>query len=212
MPFHFKKASCVVVGTFNMYIIHPKWLVKHDIIEQGEVSIHFNLAQPGFRFVPTTHKVTWTVAPDRVVTESEDAAIDCGARVAAVLRKLPETPLFGIGNNVIYRADLSEMAVLASSIRDFLQTSSPDPEQTLAQRSFHVGVKGARGQVTNLQVSVKEDGIELLCNVHTEVRDREDANQAAVDAAERFFEDRVAVKPLIHRFFAAEIEHAPDNA
>jgi len=212
VAFQFKKASCVVAGTFNMYLIHPKWLAKHEIIEQGEVGIHFNLAQPGFRFVPTKHKVIWTVAPDRLVIESEDPATDCGATAAAVLRKLPETPLFGIGNNVVYRADISEMAALARPIRHFLETSSPAPDQTLAQRSFHVAVKQGEHQTTNLQVSVKEDGIELLCNVHTELRDREDANQAAVDAAGQFFRDRTAVKPLIQHFFAAEIEHAPDNA
>jgi len=212
VAFRFQKANCVVVGTFNMYIVHPKWLVKHEIIEQGEVAIQFNLAQPGFRFVPAKHNVAWTVAPERVVIESEAPEMDCGARVAAVLRKLPETPLFAIGNNVVYRAGLDEIALLSQPIRDFLQTSSPAPDQTFAQRSLHVAVKQGEHQITNLQVSVKEDGIELLCNVHTELRDRDDANQAAVDAAERFFRDRTAVKPLIQHFFAAEIEHAPDNA
>ena len=212
MAFQFKKASCVVAGTFNMYIIHPKWLVKHDIMEQGEVGIDFNLAQPGFRLVPARHKVTWTVAPDRIVIESENPAMDCGAMAAAVLRRLPETPLFGIGNNVVYQADLSEVAVLAQSVREFLETPSPTPDQTLAQRSFHVAVKQGEHRITNLQVSVKEDGIEMLCNVHTELRDRDDANQAAVEAAESFFQHREAVKPLAQHFFATIIKPAPDNA
>ena len=194
-----------------MYIVHPKWLARHEIIEKGAVGIQFNLAQPGFRFIPTKHKVIWNVTPDRVTVESEDPAMDCGAKIAAVLRKLPETPLFAIGNNVVYQADLSEADALAQPIRDFLQTVSPDPEQTLAQRSFHVALKQGEQHTANLQVSIKEDGIELLCNVHTELQEREDANQAAVEAAERFFQDRAAVKQLIQHFFSAEVEHAPNN-
>lgn len=50
MALKFEKASCVVVGTFNIYILRPQWLAKHEIIETGtEVGIETNLTQPGFR-------------------------------------------------------------------------------------------------------------------------------------------------------------------
>ena len=209
MAFRFQKASCVVVGTFNMYILHPQWLAKHEIIETGmEVGIETNLTQPGFRFRFPEDKAIWSVAPNRLAIESQDPKTDCGETAAKILRALPETPLFALGNNVHYQAELSERENLSSSIRDFPETEPPTKEQSVLQRTFHAGVKRSERVTVNLQIALKEDGIELACNVHNELGNSENANEVAVAAAERFFDDRAEVKALAQRFFGTSIDHA----
>src|SRR3972149_474279 len=190
-----------------MYIIHPKWLVKHNIIQdEVEVNIQFNLEQAGFRYHILKHKVTWNVAPDRIVVESEDPEMDCGEFISKVLDKLRETPLFAIGNNVTYEAEKDESTLLAQPIRDFISATSHIGLETLKQQSFHVALEPREHEIINLQISIKNDGIMLTCNVHTNLRDRLDACDAAVQAAKRFIEDRNSVKPLVHHYFGMMIE------
>jgi len=208
VAFRFQKASCVAVGTFNMYILHPQWLAKYEIIEPGtEVGIETNLTQPGFRFRLPDRKATWNVTPNRLVIESPDPGFGCGDTIARILKILPETPLFALGNNFHYQAELSERDNLSASIRDFPETDPLTEEQSVLQRTFHAGVRRSERETINLQVALKEEGIELACNVHHELSDRENASEAAVAAAERFFEDRAEVEALAQHFFGATIEH-----
>jgi hypothetical protein len=213
VAFRFQKASCVVVGTFNMYILHPQWLAKHEIIERGmEVAVETNLAQPGFRFQFPKFKAVWSVAPNRVVIETQDPHTDCGTFVAKVLVTLPHTPLFALGNNAVYRADLSELDALAPAMRDFPRPKSPNEGETVAQNTFHVAVKRAEHEVTNLQIALTEEWIELSCNVHTKLEEQADAAAAAMAAAKRFFEDRTYSKTLAQHLFGTSIDHGSNNA
>lgn len=213
MAFRFQKASCVVVGTFNMYILHPQWLTKHRIIEPGmDVEVETNLTQPGFRFRFPKYKAAWNVTPNRLVVESHDPATDCGGVVAKLLNVLPETPLFALGNNVHYQAELSERDNLSPPIRDFPDTKAPAKEQSVLQWTFHTAVKRSERATVNLQMALKEDGIELVCNVHNELGNVENANKVAVAAAERFLDDRAETKALAQHFFGTSIEHGPDNS
>lgn len=216
VAFKFQKASCVVVGTFNIYILHPQWLAKHGVIDiEGGAGVFMegNLSQPGFRFRLSKDRVTWNtwnIAPSQIAVETEDPTADCGCMIAAVLEALPETPLFGLGNNVVYRADLAERESLLGPIRDFPQVQSPNPGDKVVQRTFHVGIKHDEHRSTNLQIYFKEEDIELLCNAHTELRDR-DTRDVAIPAAKRFLEDRSVVKTLAQHFFGTGIEHGPNN-
>ena len=196
-----------------MYILHPHWLAQHEIIESGtEVGIDTNLTQPGFRFRFPKDKAIWSVAPNRLVIESQDPQTECGQMVAKILRVLPETPLFALGNNVHYQAELSELENLSDAIRDFPRAESPMHEQSIVQRTFHVEVKRTEHETVNLQISLKDDSIDLACNVHTELTNREKANEAAVAAAEQFFEDRAEAKSLAQHFYGTSINHGTDNA
>jgi len=213
VAFTFEKASCVVVGTFNMYILHPQWLERHKIIETGmEVGIETNLTQPGFRFRLPKDKAIWSVAPNRLAIESQDPKNDCGQTVAKILRALPETPLFALGNNFHYQAELSVRENLSPSIRDFPETAPPSKGQSVLQRAFHTDVKRSERIMVNLQIGLEEDDIELACNVHNELGNSENANEVAVAAAQRFFDDRAEVKALAQHFFGASINHGPDNS
>ncbi len=213
MAFRFEKASCVVVGTFNMYILHPQWLADHGIIEVGaDVGIETNLTQPGFRFRLPENTAAWKVTPERLVVESRKPEIDCGDTVARVLKALPETPLFALGSNVHYQADPSELENLSDAIRNFPRIPPPTPGQSVEQRTFHMGVKRDDRQSVNVQMSLKEDGIELVCNVHTELANREKANEAAIAAATQFLADRTESTALAQHFFGASTDHGPTDS
>jgi len=206
MAFRFEKSSCIVVGTFNMYILHPQWLAKHQIIERGiEVGVETNFSQPGFRFVFPRLDILWLIAPNRVVVESTNPTVDCGAFIAKMLKALPETPLQGLGNNVNYQTELNEIEKLSTAIREFPQVATPSAEDSIAQRTFHVGVKRGDKELTNLQLSFTEKNIELVCNVHVPLENRGDANDVAIAAASRFLDDRARAKSLAQHFFGTEV-------
>ena len=42
MAFRFKKAGCVVVGTFNMYIVQPPWLTKIGMFPPRDEGRHLD--------------------------------------------------------------------------------------------------------------------------------------------------------------------------
>lgn len=212
MAFHFEKASCVVVGTFNMYILHPQWLVRNKIIDDPiEVGFETNLARPGFRFRFENTKTIWDVTPDRLTIETQNPQFDCGKTIVNILGKLPHIPLFALGNNTHYQADLSEFAMLSQSIRDFPRIESPTLPNRVVQRTFHVGIKRTEQETVNLQIAIKENSIELACNVHVDLGGCEPPSDPAIAAAKRFFDDRVESKLLAQHFFGTAIDHAPNS-
>jgi hypothetical protein len=211
VAFQFEKASCVVVGTFNMYILHPQWLLKNNILENpADTGFEINLARPGFRF--RFESLTISVSPDRLAIETQDPAADCGKTIAAILEKLPHTPLFALGNNAQYRADTAEAAELSQPIRDWPRIESPMPASAVVQRTFHVGIKRAERENVNLQIAIKENSLELISNVHVDLTGSELPSVPAVAAANRFFEDRQESKILAQHFFGTTIDHATHRA
>ena len=196
-----------------MYILTPAWLAKHGIIETGsEVGIEADLTQPGFRYQFPKDKATWSVTPHRIVIESQNPETDCGVIIAKILQVLPETPLLVLGSNTHYHSDLSERENLSPSIRDFPDTQPPSKERSLLQRTFHEAVKLSENAIVNLQIAIKEDSINLDCNVHHDLDNCDNRNEVAVAAAERFFRDRDEAKSLAQHFFGASIDHDPNNA
>jgi len=208
VAFRFEKASCVVVGTFNMYILHQQWLAKHNIIEPDlEVGIETNLTKPGFRFRFPQNDPIWSVTPNRLAVESQDPQTDCGEIVAKVLAILPETPLFVLGNNFHYRAAWSERENLSPTIRNFPETDLP-----MLQWTYHAGIQRGERVTANIQIALKkDDSIELIFNIHNELGSTENANEEAMSAAKRFFNDRDETMDLAQQFFGISIDHAPDH-
>lgn len=207
MAFRLKKAACVVAGTFNMYIIQPAWLAKVGIIPQEiAVAIASKLDEPGFRFFAPKLPFRWFVTPSRIEVETVNPEEDCGAKVAAVLANLPWTPLIALGNNVVYVAPPSEIALLPDEMRRVPEIPGG---YELAQRSFHSGLS-RENRVTNLQLSIAPEEIELSINVHTELRDRD--SEAAQAAARRFLQDRADAESLARQLFKANVEHGNSNS
>jgi hypothetical protein len=202
VAFRFKKASCVVAGTFNMYVVQPAWLAKIGLIPPAtDMAIGSNLDEPGFRFFSSKLRSRWFVTPGRIEVETESPGEDCGRLIATVLEKLPWTPLVGIGNNAVYAADLSELERLPD-----LGCFQPAPPEgyEISQRSFHLAV--SRGEkIFNLPLSVTGEAVELSANVHRELRDRE--SSVAQEAAREFFEDRREAENLLRNLFHVSIEY-----
>jgi len=202
VAFRLKKAACVVAGTFNMYIVQPAWLAKVQIVPEGiEVAIASKLDEPGFRFTSPKLRSQWFVTPSRIEVQSEHPEENCGAKVAAILAALPWTPLVALGNNALYSAPLSELEVLPEPFRATPQV--PEHYQ-MVQRSSHFGLSREE-RLTNLQLSITREEIELSVNVHTELRDKESGFAQA--AARRFFQDRADGESLMQQLFKARVQH-----
>lgn len=213
MAFQFEKASCVVLGAFNMYILHPQWLAEHEVIERGtEVRIESNLMRPGYRYHFPKQNSIWSIAPDRIVVESWHPQVECGSMVAKVLESLPETPVFGIGNNATYRAERKELDALASRIRDFPLPETPPEGHRVAGYTFHFAVERHIDDIINLQLAVKDDVLELSCNAHRKLENHASANRNAITAALQFFLDRIESKKLALRIFGVTLTHDINDA
>ena len=203
MPFAFDKSSCVAVGTFNIYILNPPWLGKKDILpKNATVRGLANLLQPGFRYEVEGMPQTWTVSPTRVEVESRSVGFSCGNLVAKLLRVLPETPVFGIGNNFHFTAKLDQIDEVADPVRGLLLAQSGS---TVA-RACHFSVKRDDITIAHLQIRADDEHVEFSCNVHSNVEGRPDPNAEAVAAADRFIDDHLLSLDLGNQFFGLRLE------
>jgi len=207
VAFRFKRASCIVAGTFNMHIVQPVWLAGRGILPKGvAVAIESKLDEPLFRFHSPKLRTRWMVSQTRIEVETLRADEDCGKPVADLLSELPWTPLQAIGNNAIYVAGHSELDRLPS-IRH-LFADAPDG-YTMKQRSFHVAP--AKDERTfNLQLSVTPEEVELSVNAHVEQKEK--SSEVARTAASQFFQHRSEAEGLIRNLFNVEVEYANADA
>jgi hypothetical protein len=203
----FKKAAAVAVGTFNIYVIQPKWLAEVGIWPEGtKIQMASDLNRPGFRYRSEEFSAQWEVRPDRLILHTESANDDCGKTLADVLEKLPWTPLFGVGVNVEFHGDLNELKELPRSC-SLPSGDGPDGYE-VKQRTCHVGLLRS-GQIFNLQLSASEKA-ELSINVHTELRDKgkqEHITKLAQEACRAFIELRDEAVKLAKRTFALELSY-----
>lgn len=207
MTFKFHEASCVIVGTFNIYIIRPDWLGKIGVLPEGsQVKIESQLDQPGFRFSSPNLGARWTVLPNRLILETDNPDEDCGETADRILECLPWTPLMGLGCNVAYRGDASAVDAWEEKTA-FPPTQLPDACE-LNQRTWYVGVKRGE-QLFNLQMSELEDCIEVRANVHTELRNRD--IESIRETARQFLQHRQSSLSLVRDIFKARIEDATNN-
>lgn len=204
--FRFKRANCVAVGTFNIYIIQPAWLSEVGIIPKGSpVEVYSKLDEPGFRFTSPKLAARWVITPNRIQVETDTPGEDCGEAMAKVLSQLPWTPLVALGNNTIYQTPLEALPRIP--VLTALDPKAPEGFE-LAQKTVHVGMK--RGDTLyNLQLSATEDEIELSSNAHTELRERK--SEFAQMSARRFFEDRKTAQRLITALFETSVSDVADD-
>lgn len=206
MGFQFKNATCVAVGTFNIYIIQPAWLKEIGLIPEGVegVMLETDLTQPGFRM--KLPDITWRVAPTKISLETSDWAVDCGANLAVVMEKLPWTPLKAFGVNCHFEAPVSEVqSVLEKWSHPAMRSRIPDGCE-LKQTGWHVSVAKAR-QVYNLNVTVRGDVALAFANVHTDLSDQ-DADRAK-DVAGSAFSLRDTAVELVSSILGVQVFHDP---
>lgn len=100
--FTFESASAVAVGTFNIHIFMPPWLVKCGVVNDPPSSIEFALTRPGFRIRLDESDTLLTIEPQRIQVSSVQEGFNCGEILGKMLHRLKETPLTAVGVNVAY--------------------------------------------------------------------------------------------------------------
>lgn len=209
VAFDFRTASCVAVGSFNVYIIQPAWLVEVGILagDLEKVGLEINLAEPGFRILCSDDEMTWSVQPSRITIKSNRAGTDCGRLLGLVLKNLPHTPVRAIGSNARYEAPLEEV-----SSRFF--DAIPDVPARLGsngkivEETRHWGI--AEGdQVFNLSLIRKPDSLQLSVNVHTDLNGRR--TPFPQEIAEGFVSHLRRAETIVTSLFDLSIHDEPPN-
>jgi hypothetical protein len=164
VEFRFHRASCVVVGTFNTYVIQPPLLTEMGVLRDGQTAeLLFDFTQPGMRF--RIDDVTWTIRPERLAIESTNSRKDCGCDASLVLQKLCWTPIRAVGTNIVFATDVASEHELPQTFR-LPALADGFPTQ---QRSAHLAVC-ENELLVNIQLAASEGKLELSLNVHTDLR------------------------------------------
>ena len=204
VPFQFSKASCVAVGSFNIYIIQPAWLTRVGIFPPDTpIVIEANMARPGFRLSSPARPTVWFVAPGKLAIESEQRGADCGRDMAAVLNQLPETPVYGLGNNIFFRASRSEVESIPAL--DGCADLVVEPENYRKTKHAFATTLEHEGRSFSLQLTVGTEFVELTGNAHLQLKNDETA-RAAAETAERFEADTRTLTELLVATFRLKIE------
>lgn len=210
MSFKFKKANCVALGTFNIYVIQPSFLIDIGLLKNGEAAFHAGLTEPGFRTVATDGSCVWMVKPDRLVVETNDPTRNCGNDVAKILDALEWTPVTAIGSNAEF---ISENCTY-----DNFPRVPEHVDGEALQASVHHAI-GIDGKIINIQLSRRPKEFELSFNFHCEIKATETKhkkgqlakNELARRFASEFMTQRDQACSLIHSFFALEVNYEQNS-
>lgn len=211
VSFQFKTASAVAAGTFNIYIVQPRWLREVKILEGSErIKMQADYNRPGFRFKREESRIRWEVRPDRIVLDTDSPDVDCGHPLERVIEVLKWTPLMGIGTNVDFEADISILETLRYRPHE---CTTPDGFR-VRQKTWHVGLEQG-AQLFNFQVSVEggptgddPEKVSLSINVHTEItkdKSHEVGNEIGREACRNFLAHRRKAVQLVSDLLNTEI-------
>lgn len=199
MRFKFKHASCVVVGTFNIYVVQPKLLAEIGVFPTEQpVFVSGDLTQPGIRFDVNAAK--WVVRPDRLSVESERADVDCGELVKKTLTALCWTPIMAVGVNLAFTSSGDSETELPANLR-----LPNHPDATV--RTVHVCIPHG-GSKINFVLTREADELLLSMNAHTDFSGRKVSqkhlNESVLAVCESFLEQRRVSVEMARRITEAE--------
>ena len=205
MTFRFRSSQCVVLGTFNMHIIQPQWLMERGIIPKSrEIAVQANLDEPGIRFTAPGASQTWLVTPTKLTVLTDDPKYDCGEPVAKVVQHLQWTPLTAIGNNVEYQAKRADASPEVRGIVKAVEPSGLKKPNTLKSSACVMSIQ-RREQTFNLNLVFDKEHVKLLANVHTVLKDK--PSKFAREVAEASAGQRREAEKLARKIFGARILH-----
>lgn len=207
MAFRFKDSTAVAAGTFNTYVIHPKWLVEVGLLKEGtKVKMLSDFRRPGIRYSVEELPIEWDIRPDRVMLKTSNPEADCGSGLATIIGCLPWTPLVGVGVNAEFLGTPEDIECLPKP-RSLPTCETPDGYE-LKQRTLHVGFN--RGpHIFNIQIAQHEK-VELSINIHTELSDKgtqKEVSDLAQEACQNFFALRSEGVDLARRLFGVELSY-----
>lgn len=211
MSFQFHEASCVVAGTFNIYVFQPDFFVHTEIVEEGEkAKLQADFSQPGFLMSFLGSPIRWVIRPDRIMAESRSEESDCGRMVANILKALPWTPISAIGLNFEFIASRDDFQTMNG--RNLIPAT--DLSLKVTQRTVHVGIK-ENGQLFNLSLAQTDEKIVCAINVHTDLKladkTRLEVSTVAEGIARGFQAFRTKSVDLAREAFGVDIDYANDH-
>lgn len=211
MAFRFSDSTAVAAGTFNVHVIHPKWLAEVGLLPDGtKVRMSSDFRRPGFELSPEGMNVKWDIKPDRLIIVSKSRQEDCGGILASVLEALPWTPLLGVGVNVEFTGLPEDIDGLPESCS--LPSCQDVEGYGLRQRTMHIGL--TRGpHIFNMQVSSHEK-VELSINVHTELGKKPSQREAcelAIETCRNFFALREEATDLAKKILGVELSYEQNS-
>lgn len=202
VSFKFKKANCVIVGTFNIYVVQPRLLVEFGLLKKGnEVKFGQTLTQPGFRFSADVLKSQWTIRPDRLIVATDDFDHDCGKQLATILDKLRWTPVTAVGFNLEFESEHDNLESL------YPKTHGPK-SLNITQRTVHVAIS-EQDKIFNLQASMQQETNSLSANIHTDLKTDSQSKdiEKAIQALKQFKSDKERATSLLRTVFKAKISN-----
>ncbi|QDT83657.1 hypothetical protein [Gimesia chilikensis] len=205
--FKFKKSSCVVVGTFNTYIIQPHWLSEVGIFPSGAtVEILTDIRNPGIRFSlseqPENDNRIWNVRPDRLSVESTTLGVDCGEPIARVLEELQWTPIDAVGCNIIFDSHIDHYDKISHLFND---SENIEGYKTI-QRAWHRTLASETRQF-NIHITVEDEKILLTLNSNTDAKTLgsiRESNSKAQLACKEFKQQTEEVHKIAQTLFGME--------
>ena len=187
--------SCVLVGSLNPAILKPNWMVKHDILPDGENKSAFGIGTGGASMRFTMSDLTWAPGPERLAVDSQSAEADPGVFVAKILKKLEHTPVRGVGNNFQFLVSGGER-ISDAVPKDVLGGLASEENQVLGMELV-VQLSHDSGAV--IAMTLTFDGSSNLKDVKLNFhRDVTDAS-AAADAASAWSHDREDAIKLVEK-------------
>jgi hypothetical protein len=202
----FVKASSVAVGTFNIYIIQPGWLTRVGILPPGtEITIEANMTRPGFRLSSPALKTLWFVSPGKLAIETTDSNVDCGRQMSDVLKMIPVTPVFGVGNNVTLTAKRSEIEPLP--VLEACTAAALLPDGYSEDRRVSAMSVTREGRTFNLNVVVRGDVVEFHGNADSTLGD-DGTGERGAECASRFEADKQELISLFSDVFGVKLDVA----
>lgn len=204
LRFRLKSASCVVIGTFNIYVVQPDLLVKMKVFKlEHPPIVSGDFTKPGMRF--EVGNAVWTVRPDRLAVESTNPSENCGHFVERTLEALRWTPVFAVGVNLDYEAveEFPTDSLVNVALPDF-----PEADQ----RAIQFGIPQGDSFLNLHLAHVKSKGtLSMRLNVHTDLakyrNDPERASEIARQACREYFDSIQRAREVAGRLFAVEWDH-----
>ena len=191
MGFKLFAVHTVAAGAFNPQIISPPWLLKEQVIaEPKPVEVQFAQVGRAFAFRFKIGDLAWQVDFMQLVVSSENVSTDTAAVIAKVVEKLPHTPLTAIGNNFLYRCNLSHWQGRLPKLDDlgFDDLKEYGDVQSVGWRA---SVSRPDGVTVNTEVSLEPtESLSRLLTVNVNYHRQVSSAPELVAATQRFAEDR----------------------
>lgn len=200
-------ATCVTVGSFNIYLFQPWWIgrLEHvDEVDEFPIQCEQDLSRPGFKFSADRFQCKWLVRPDRLLLEADAPDADCGRLMARVLEAIPVTPVMAIGHNFAWSDPNGSPYVEQIDFPVGGAVASDEP----IRRGWTVSITQDQ-HVFNLLLAQHQGELSVSANIHRslEAVDRDKRISLAIQSAQRHLDVRNVAADLIQGVFGVEIEN-----